>query len=65
MPKYNIHKDFTFLRFVPKVKKWMISPLNALSKWQFKSTKAPQNIEVSSHLIKGFEKKDIEVLVFK
>lgn len=65
MANYNIHKDFTFLRFVPNVKKWMISPLNVLSKWQFKSTKAPQNIEVSSHLIKGFKNKDIEVLVFK
>lgn len=65
MPKYNIHKDFAFLRFVPQTKKWMISPLNALSKWQFKSTKAPQNIDVHSHQIKGFEGKDIEVLVFK
>ncbi len=65
MPKYNIHKDFAFLRFVPNVKKWMITPLNVLNKWQFKSTKAPQNIEVSSHLIKGFENKEIEVLVFK
>jgi acetyl esterase len=65
MPKYNIHKDFAFLRFVPKVKKWMISPLNTLNKWQFKSTKAPQNIDVQSHQIKGFESKNIEVLVFK
>jgi acetyl esterase len=65
MPKYNIHRDFTFLRFVPKVRTWMISPLNALNKWQFKSTKVPQNIEESSHQIKGFDSKNIEVLVFK
>ena len=65
MPKYNIHKDFALLRFVPRVKKWMISPLNVLNKWQFNSTKAPQNIDVHSHQIKGFENKDIEVLVFK
>ncbi len=65
MPKYNIHKDFALLRFVPSVKKWMISPLNVLNKWQFKATKVPQNIEVTSHQIKGFENKDIEALVFK
>lgn len=65
MAKYNIHKDFAFLRFVPNTKKWMVSAFNALFKWQFNSTKAPQNIEVTSHQIKGFEKKDIEVLVFK
>ena len=39
----------------------MISPLNVLNKWQFNSTKAPQNIDVHSHQIKGFENKDIEV----
>jgi acetyl esterase len=65
MPKYNIHKDFTFLRFVPNTKKWMVPAFNALFKWHFNSTKAPQNIEVTSHQIKGFENKDIEVLVFK
>ena len=65
MAKYNIHKDFAFLRFVPNTKKWMVPAFNALFKWHFKSTKAPQNIEVSSHQIKGFENKDIEVLVFK
>ncbi len=65
MAKYNIHKDFAFLRFVPNTKKWMVPAFNALFKWHFKSTKAPQNIVVSSHQIKGFENKDIEVLVFK
>lgn len=65
MTKYNIHEDFAFLRFVPNTKKWMVPAFNALFKWHFKSTKAPQNIEVSSHKIKGFENKDIEVLVFK
>jgi acetyl esterase/lipase len=65
MTKYNIHQDFAFLRFVPNTRKWMIPAFNALFKWHFKSTKAPQNIEVSSHNIKGFEDKDIEVLVFK
>ncbi len=65
MAKYNIHKDFAFLRFVPNTKKWMVPAFNALFRWHFKSTKAPQNIEVSSHHIKGFENKDIEVLVFK
>lgn len=65
MAKYNIHKDFAFLRFFPNTKKWMIPTFNALFKWQFKTTKAPQNIEVSSHHLKGFENKDIEVLVFK
>ena len=65
MAKYNIHKDFAFLRFVPNTKKWMFPAFNALFKWHFKSTKAPQNIVVSSHQIKGFENKDIEVLVFK
>lgn len=65
MAKYNIHKDFAFLRFVPNTKKWMIPAFNTLFKWHFKSTKAPQNMEVSSHQIKGFESKNIEVLVFK
>lgn len=65
MAKYNIHKDFAFLRFVPNTKKWMVPAFNALFKWHFKSTKAPQNIEVSSHQINGFENKHIEVLVFK
>lgn len=65
MAKYNIHKDFAFLRFVPNTKKWMVPAFNALFKWHFKSTKAPQNIEVSSHQINGFESKHIEVLVFK
>jgi len=65
MAKYNIHKDFAFLRFFPNTKKWMVPAFNALFKWHFKSTKAPQNIVVSSHQIKGFENKDIEVLVFK
>lgn len=65
MAKYNIHKDFAFLRFVPNTEKWMIPAFNALFKWHFKSTKAPQNIEVNSHQIKGFENKNIEVLVFK
>lgn len=65
MAKYNIHKDFAFLRFVPNTKKWMVPAFNALFKWHFKSTKAPENIEVTSHQIKGFENKGIEVLVFK
>jgi acetyl esterase/lipase len=65
MPKYNIHKDFAFLRFFPHTKKWQIPVYNALFKWQFKSTKAPQHIEIAAHKIKGFEHKDIEVLVFK
>lgn len=65
MQKYNIHKDFAFLRYVPNTKRWMVPAFNALFKWHFNSTKAPQNIEVSSHHIKGFENKDIEVLVFK
>ena len=65
MAKYNIHKDFAFLRFVPNTKKWMVPAFNALFKYHFNSTKAPQNIEVTSHQIKGFENKDIEVLVFK
>lgn len=65
MAKYNIHKDFAFLRFFPNTRKWMIPAFNALFNWHFKSTKAPQNIEVTSHQIKGFENKDIEVLVFK
>jgi acetyl esterase/lipase len=65
MVKYNIHKDFAFLRFFPNTKKWMIPAFNALFKWHFKSTKVPQNIELNSHQIKGFENKDIEILVFK
>ena len=65
MAKYNIHKDFAFLRFVPNTKKWMVPAFNALFKWHFKSTKAPENIEVTTHQIKGFENKDIGVLVFK
>lgn len=65
MIKYNIHKDFAFLRFVPNTKKWMVPAFNALFKWHFKSTKAPENIEVTSYQIKGFENKNIEVLVFK
>lgn len=65
MAKYNIHKDFAFLRFVPNTKKWMIPAFNTLFKWHFKSTQVPQNIEVTSHQIKGFEHKEIEVLVFK
>ncbi|MBL7786144.1 MAG: alpha/beta hydrolase [Chitinophagales bacterium] len=65
MAKYNIHKDFSFLRFVPNMKKWTISPLNSFSRWLFKSTKAPNTIDVQSHQIKGYEDKDIEVVVFK
>ncbi len=65
MTKYNIHKDFSFLRFVPNTKKWMVPAFNALFKWHFNSTKAPQSIEITSHQIKGFENKEIEVLVFK
>lgn len=65
MAKYNIHKDFAFLRFFPNTKKWQIPAYNALFKWHFKSTKAPQSIEITSHKVKGFENKDIEVLVFK
>jgi acetyl esterase/lipase len=65
MSKYNIHKDFAFLRFVPNTKIWMVPAFNALFKWHFKSTKVPKNIEQTSHQIKGFENKDIEVLVFK
>lgn len=65
MPKYNIHKDFVFLRFVPNTKKWMIPAFNALFKWHFRSTKPPQNIDVQSHQIQGFQNKKIEVLIFK
>ncbi len=65
MAKYNIHKDFAILRFFPNTKKWQIPAYNALFKWHFKSTKAPQSIEIASHKIKGFENIDIEVLVFK
>jgi acetyl esterase len=65
MAKYNIHQDFAWLRLVPNTKKWMIPAFNALFKWHFKSTQAPQNIEVTSHSINGFENKTIEVLVFK
>jgi acetyl esterase len=65
MAKYNIHKDFAFLRFFPNTKKWQIPAYNALFKWHFKSTKAPQSIEITSHQVTGFENKDIEVLVFK
>lgn len=65
MAKYNIHKDFAFLRFFPNTKKWQIPTYNALFKWHFKSTKAPQSIEIASHKIKGFEDNDIKVLVFK
>jgi len=65
MPKYNIHNDFAFLRFVPNTKTWMLPAINTVFKWHFNFTKAPQNIEVTSHSIKGFENKDIEVLVIK
>jgi acetyl esterase len=65
MAKYNIHKDFAFLRFFPNTKKWQIPAYNALFKWHFKSIKAPQSIEITSHQVTGFENKDIEVLVFK
>lgn len=65
MEKYNIHKDFAFLRFFPNTKKWMIPVFNSLFKWQFKSTKTPQNIEIDSRQIKGFENQEIEILVIK
>jgi acetyl esterase/lipase len=65
MNKYNIHNDFAFLRFVPNTKKWMVPAFNLLFKRHFNSTKAPQNIEIDSHQIKGFENKDIEVIVFR
>jgi len=65
MAKYNIHKDFAFLRFVPNTKKWMIPAFNVLFKWHFKSTKAPLNIEVNSFQVQGFENQDIEVQIFK
>lgn len=65
MAKYDIHKDFAFLRFIPNTKKWMIPAFNALFKWHFNSAKAPQNIEMTSHHIKGYENKEIEVLVFR
>jgi hypothetical protein len=65
MVKYNIHKDFAFLRFVPNTKRWMIPAFNTLFKWHFKFTKPPLNIEESSHQIKSFDNKEIEVLVFK
>lgn len=65
MPKYNIHKDFAFLRFVPNTKKWMVPAFNALFKWHFKSTKTPSGIELSSHNVKGFDNGEIEILVFK
>jgi acetyl esterase/lipase len=65
MSKYNVHKDFAFLRFVPNTKKWMIPAFNALFKWHFKSTKAPTSIELGSYKIKGYDSGEIETLVFK
>jgi len=65
MAKYDIHKDFAYLRFDLSTKKWMFPALNAMFKWQFKSTKAPQNIEIITQKINGYENKEIEVSVFK
>ncbi len=65
MTKYNIHKDFAFLRFAPNTKQYMIAPMNRLVKWQFNTTKAPDNIDLTSHKIKGYNNGEIEVLVFK
>lgn len=65
MSKYNIHKDFAFLRFVPYTKKWMISPMNKLVKWQYNRMKVPESIELSINKIKGYNKAEITVDVFK
>jgi len=65
MSRYNIHKDFTFLRFVPNTRKWMIPAFNALFKWHFKSTKPPKGIELGSQRINGFDSGEIEILVFR
>lgn len=65
MAKYNIHKDFAFLRFVPYTKKWMITPMNKLVKWQYNRTKIPDTIELSIKKIKGDNGSEITVDVFK
>jgi acetyl esterase len=65
MVKYNIHKDFAFLRFFPNTKRWMIPMMNRISRLQFRNSKVPAEIVLTSHKVAGYNGDEIEVLVFK